>query len=95
MQIHSSGNRVVHLGVKRGFGEQHGALLWRDTVFVVEGMVPDFLRVIPVCDNTVVDWLLEGEDTTLRLGLITVGGWALSVCSAFGLFGLCIEGRTA
>ena len=65
MRIRSSGNCVVHLGVKGGFSEQHGALLWRDIEFVVEGVVPDFLHVIPVCDNTVVDWVLEGEDTTL------------------------------
>ena len=69
--------------------------LWRDTEFVVEGVVPDFLHVIPVCDNTVVDRVLEGEDTTLRLGLITVGGWARSVYSALGLVGPPIEGRTA
>ena len=95
MRIGLSGNYVVNLGVKGGFGEQHGALLWRDTEFVVEGVVPDFLHVIPVCDKTVVGRVLEGEDTTLRLGLITVGGWAQSVCSAFGLFGPRIEGRTA
>ena len=70
-------------------------LLWHDTEFVVEGVVPDFLHVIPVYDNTVVDWVLEGEYTTLQLGLITVGGWAQSVCSAFGLFGPCTEGHTA
>ena len=87
MRIRSSGKCVVHLGVKGGFGEQHGVLLWRDTEFIVEGVVPDLLHVIPVCDNPVVDRVLEGEDTTLRLGLITVGGWARSVCSAFGLLG--------
>lgn len=95
MRIRSSVKCVIHLGVKGGFGEQHGVLLWRDTEFVVEGVVPDLLHVIPVCNNTVVDRVLEGEDTTLRLGLITVGGWARSVCSAFGLVGRHIEGRTA
>ena len=64
MQICSSGNCVVHLGVKGGSGEQHRVLLWRDMEFVVEGVVPDFLHVIPVYDKPMVD-LLEGEDTML------------------------------
>lgn len=91
----SCGNCVAHLRVEGGFGEQHGVLLWRDTELVVKGVVPDLLHVIPVCHNTVVDWVFEGEDTTLRLGFITVGGWARSVCSALGLVGSHIERRTA
>ena len=47
MWIHSSGNCVVHLGVKGGSSEQHRVLLWCDTEFIVEGVVPDFLHVIP------------------------------------------------
>lgn len=59
-------------------------LLWCDTEFIVEGVVPDFLHVIPVCDDTVLDRVLKGEDTTLRLGFITVGGCTWSECSALG-----------
>ena len=42
-----------------------------NTEFVVEGMMPDFLHVIPVGDDAVLDGVLEGEDTTFRLSLIT------------------------
>ena len=48
-------------------------LLWRDTQLIVERMVPDLLHVVPVGDDTVLDGVLEGQDTTLRLGLVTLG----------------------
>ena len=81
-EFHSSGTCAAHLGIERCLGEQDGMLLWRDTEFVVEGVVPDLLHVIPVCDDTVLDRVLEGEDTTLRLGFITMS--TRSVCSALG-----------
>ena len=46
-------------------------LLWRDTQLVVESVMPDFLHVVPVGDNTVLDRISESEDTTLGLSLIT------------------------
>jgi hypothetical protein len=71
-------------------------LLWCNTELIVKGVMPDLLHVIPVCDNTMVNWVLEGEDTTLRLGFITVGGWTWSVCySTLGLLGLHGENRGA
>jgi hypothetical protein len=33
--------------------------------------MPDLFHVIPVGDNAVLDRILQGEETTLRLGLIT------------------------
>ena len=56
---------AVGLGVEGSLGEQDGMLLWSDTEFVVEGVVPNLLHVIPVGDNTVLDGVLEGKDTTL------------------------------
>jgi hypothetical protein len=41
-----------------------------NTELVVEGVVPDLLHVVPVGDDTVLDRILEREDTTLRLGLV-------------------------
>ncbi|KAK3923805.1 Formin-E [Frankliniella fusca] len=61
---------TVSLGVKGGLGEQDGVLLGGDTELVVEGVVPDLLHVIPVGDDTVLDGVLEGEDTSLGLGLV-------------------------
>jgi hypothetical protein len=46
-------------------------LLGGDTQLVVEGVMPDLLHVVPVGDDAVLDGVLEGEDTTLRLGFIT------------------------
>merc|ERR1719383_1060411 len=62
---------TVSLGVKRGFCQKNGVLLGGNTELIVEGVVPDLLHVIPVGDDSVLDWVLEGEDTSLGLGLIT------------------------
>jgi hypothetical protein len=40
--------------------------------------MPDLLHIIPVGDDTVLNGVLEGEDTTLGLGLITDIGVLLS-----------------
>ena len=64
----------VHLGIERSLGEEDRVLLGGDTELIVEGVVPDLLHVIPVGDDTVLDGVLEGQDTTLGLGLITVNG---------------------
>ena len=44
-------------------------LLRRDSQLAVQGMVPDFLHVIPIADNTVLDWRLNLEHTALLLSL--------------------------
>ena len=62
---------TVGLGVERGLSEQDGMLLGSNTEFVIEGVMPDLLHVIPVGDDTVFDGVLEGEDTTLGLSFVT------------------------
>jgi hypothetical protein len=42
-----------------------------DTELVVEGVVPDLLHIVPVGDDTVLDGVLQGQHTTLGLGLIS------------------------
>ena len=69
---------TVGLGVDGGFGQEDGVLLGSDTEFVVEGVVPDLLHVIPVGDDTVLDGISEGQDTTLGLCLITDVGVLLT-----------------
>lgn len=61
----------VLLRVKRSLGEQDGVFLGGDSELVVEGVVPDLLHVVPVGDNTVLDRVLEGQDTSLGLSLVT------------------------
>jgi hypothetical protein len=61
----------VSLGVERSFGQENGVFFGGNSQLVVEGVMPNLLHVIPVGDNTVFDGVLEGEDTTLGLSLIT------------------------
>merc|ERR1719350_857935 len=56
---------AVGLGVQWGLGQEDGVLLWGDTKLIVEGMMPDLLHIIPVGDDTVFNWVFQGEDTTL------------------------------
>eukprot|EP00053_Salpingoeca_punica_P013702 m.123980 g.123980 ORF g.123980 m.123980 type:complete len:429 (+) comp16274_c1_seq2:170-1456(+) len=62
---------TVGLGVEGGLGEEDGVLLRGNAELVVEGVVPDLLHVIPVGDNAVLNGVLQGQDTTLGLGLVT------------------------
>ena len=61
----------VGLGVDGRLGQEHGVLFGGDSELVVESVMPDLLHVVPVCDNTVLDGVLQRQDTTLRLGLIS------------------------
>ena len=61
----------VGLGVERRLSEQDGMLLGGNTQLVVEGVVPDLLHVVPVGHDAVLDGVLQSEDTTLGLSLIT------------------------
>merc|ERR1719300_2304995 len=62
---------AVGLGVERGLGVEMRRLVGGDSQLVVEGMVPDLLHVIPGSDDTVLDRVLQGEDTSLGLSLVT------------------------
>ena len=62
---------TVSLGVERGLSEQDGMLFRSDTEFVVESVMPDLFHIIPVGDDTVFNGVLESENTTLRLSLVT------------------------
>merc|ERR1719213_1192189 len=62
---------TVSLGVKRSLSQEDGLFLRGYTEFIVEGVMPDFLHVIPVGDDTMFNWVFEGEDTSLGLGFIS------------------------
>jgi hypothetical protein len=64
----------VLLGVDGGLGKEDRVLLGGDSELVVEGVVPDLLHVVPVGDDTVLNGVLEGEDTSFRLSLVTGQG---------------------
>ena len=56
---------TVGLGVEGSLSEQDGVLFGSNTEFVIESVMPNLLHVVPVGDDTVLDWIFEGEDTTL------------------------------
>merc|ERR1719356_949485 len=58
--------------------QEDGLLLGGNTELIVEGVVPDLLHVIPVSDDSVLNWVLQGEDTSLGLSLISNIGIFLS-----------------
>merc|ERR1719427_2472042 len=62
---------TVGLRVKGSLSEHAGRLFRGNTELIVEGVVPDLLHVIPVGDDTMLDGVLESEDTSLGLGLFT------------------------
>merc|ERR1719412_3505830 len=69
---------TVSLWVKGSLSEEDGLFLRGNTELIVEGVVPDLLHVIPVGDDSVLNGVLEGEDTSLGLGLISNIGILLS-----------------
>ena len=60
----------VSFRVKGGLCQEDWVFLWGYTELVVESMMPDLLHIIPVGDNSMLDWVLQGEDTSLALSLI-------------------------
>lgn len=61
----------VSFWVERSLSEEDGVFLWGNSELIVEGMMPNLLHIIPVCDDSVLNWVLQGEDTSLGLSLIT------------------------
>merc|ERR1719470_441589 len=69
---------TVSLWVEGSLSEEDRLLLWSNAELIVEGVVPDLLHVIPVSDDSMHHWVLEGEDTSLGLSLISNIGILLS-----------------
>merc|ERR1711941_190559 len=61
----------VGLGVEGSLSQEDGLLLWGNAELIVEGVMPDLLHVVPVGDDAVLNGVLQGEDTSLGLSLIT------------------------
>merc|ERR1711988_1687776 len=62
---------TVGLWVEGSLSKKDGLLLWGNTEFIVEGVVPDLLHVIPVGNDSVLNGVLQCEDTSLGLSLIS------------------------
>ena len=61
----------VDLGVKRGLSQENWVLIWGDSKLYVESVVPDLLHIIPVLDDTVLNWVRDLENTSLLLSLVS------------------------
>ena len=68
----------VGLGVEGSLSQEDRLLLRGNTELVVEGVMPDLLHIIPVGDDSVLNRVLQGEDTSLALGFISNIGILLS-----------------
>mmetsp|Transcript_2413 Transcript_2413/g.4396 ORF Transcript_2413/g.4396 Transcript_2413/m.4396 type:complete len:284 (+) Transcript_2413:442-1293(+) len=62
---------TVSLWVERSLSQENWVLFWSNTQLVVESVVPDLLHIVPVGDDTVLNRVLEGKDTTLGLCLVS------------------------
>merc|ERR1711977_699769 len=69
---------TVSFWVEGSSSQEDGLLLWCNTEFIVEGVMPDFLHVIPVGDDTVLNGVFQGKDTSLGLSFISNIGILLS-----------------
>merc|ERR1719474_2287424 len=54
---------TVGFGVKGSFSKKDRLLLRGNTQLIVEGVVPDLLHIIPVGDDSMLNRVLQGEDT--------------------------------
>ena len=49
----------VCFGIHRSLSAEYRVFFGGDTELVVEGMMPDLLHIVPVCDDTVFDRVIE------------------------------------
>lgn len=61
----------VGLGVDGGLSQEDRVLLGSNSELIVKSVMPNLLHIIPVCDDTVLNGVSEGKNTTLGLGLVT------------------------
>jgi len=61
----------VGLRVKGSFSKHARVLLGGDSELIEVAVMPDLLHIVPVGNQTVLNWVLEEEDTSLGLGFIT------------------------
>ena len=68
----------VGLGVEGSLSEKDGVLFWGNSELIVESVMPDLLHIVPVCDDAVLDGVLEGQDTSLGLSFVSDVGVLLA-----------------
>ena len=61
----------VGLWVEWCLSEEDWVFLWSNSELIVEGVMPDLLHIVPVGDDSVFNWVFEGQDSSLGLGFIS------------------------
>ena len=56
---------AIRFRVDGCLSKQDWVLLGSNTQLVIECMMPDFFHIVPVGDNTVLDWVSQSKNTTL------------------------------
>lgn len=62
---------TVGLGVTRSLSEKDAVLFRGNAELIIEGVVPNTLHIVPVGNDTMLNGVLEQQDTTLGLGIVT------------------------
>jgi hypothetical protein len=68
----------VSLWVERSLSEENRVFLRSNTKFIVESVMPDLLHVVPVGNDTVLNRVFQGKDTSLGLSLVSDVGVLLA-----------------
>ena len=55
---------AVIVRIKWWICQQNGMLFWRN-LKLIKNMAPKSFHIIPVCDNTVLDWIIKLEDSAI------------------------------
>jgi len=61
----------VGLGIQRSFSEKNRVFLRSYSQFIVEGVMPDLLHIVPVGDNTVFNGIFQSQNTSLGLSFVS------------------------
>ena len=61
----------VGLWVEWSLSQKDRVLLWGNSELIVKGVMPDLLHIVPVGNDTVLDWVLKGKNSSLDLGFIS------------------------
>uniref|UniRef100_A0A2P2MEY9 Actin-like n=1 Tax=Rhizophora mucronata TaxID=61149 RepID=A0A2P2MEY9_RHIMU len=56
---------TIGLGVEGSFCEENWMLFRGHTELIVEGVMPNLLHVIPIANNTMLNWVLQSQYTSL------------------------------
>ena len=68
-------------GIERRFRQQDWMLFWSNSQLVVERVMPDPFHVLPVSDESVFDGVLQGQQVTSRLCLVSdIRYFSLALC---------------